>query len=107
MKTVGVRHNDMFKRNEWEVMVRDDRLYIVDFSWATVNGSFSCEAGIRNAYPPGLSNFKDEHIIDALAGALGVTRVRRLKRCTLSDPGKCRKNNPDAGEKIWYLNDSY
>lgn len=78
MKSVGVRHNDIFKRKEWEVMVKDDRLYIVDFGWATVNGSFSCEAGIRNASHPDLYIIKDERIIDELAGALGVTRVRRL-----------------------------
>jgi len=78
MKSVGVRHNDMFKRNEWEVMVMDDRLYIVDFGWATVNGSFSCEAGILNKPHPTLVIFKDENIIEELRRSLGVTRARRL-----------------------------
>lgn len=75
MKTVGVRHNDMFKRNEWEVMVMDDRLYIVDFGWATVNGSFSCEAGILNKSHPTLVMFKDERIIEELARSLNVRRL--------------------------------
>lgn len=78
MKSVGVRHNDMFKRHEWEVMVMDERLYIVDFGWATVNGSFSCEAGIINKPHPTLVKFKDERIIEVLARELNVTRVRRL-----------------------------
>jgi len=52
MASVGVRHNDIiFPCNEHmhkiEVMVKDGRLMLLDFGWATVNGVVPCNVSQR------------------------------------------------------------
>ena len=73
LRSVGVEHNDLFKRYAFgketklsvrsgvasapaDLMVRFDegraRLAVIDFNWATVNGNYSCAAGLPATVPP-------------------------------------------------------
>jgi len=84
MRSVGVRHNDIVKSyGVREVMVQDGKLSLIDFGWASVNGSWSCEEGIPDSHPSELEKFNDTLLVPALEIQLKVPRVSLNKTVTL------------------------
>lgn len=68
MKSVGINHGDIYKachrspgckptcpkcEEQYDIMVLDGRLSVLDFGWATKYGSFSCEETITSKTPRG------------------------------------------------------
>jgi len=63
MRSVGVRHNGIVRTDGiLEIMEKDGTLYLVDFGWATVNGSLSCAPGIPDEHPSFMKNFDDRKV---------------------------------------------
>ena len=55
MQSVGVSHNDIFAEHmdKIDVMVKNEKLYLIDFGWASVNGSFATCDGVVDQVPRG------------------------------------------------------
>jgi hypothetical protein len=51
LSSVGVAHNDLYKDFAVEIMVLNGRLHMCDYSWATVDGSYSCDGVMKDEAP--------------------------------------------------------
>jgi len=81
MKSVGINHGDIFKichhtkcnwasilksEESYDIMVLDGSLSLIDFGWATKDGSLSCEKNIRSQKPAGFNPRPDSSIFPRL-----------------------------------------
>jgi len=83
MKSVGINHGDIYKachcakcnpfwtpcpkcEEQYDIMVLDGRLSLLDFGWATKYGSFSCEENITSKVPEGYIPKDDRSIFPKL-----------------------------------------
>lgn len=61
-------HSDIKK---YEMLIRDDKLYIIDFGWARYNNKWSCDNGLCNRTKPDLDNTSDiQSMINVIIGLL-------------------------------------
>ena len=67
MKSVRVSHNDIFRPgHKLELHVKDGRLSVVDFGWATVNGSYATCPGVSPVAPPKFVRASDDGVMELL-----------------------------------------
>ena len=56
MKSINLKHNDWTIN---EIIVKDDKLFVVDYGWATINDDFSCGINISKKHKPcGVKTFE-------------------------------------------------
>lgn len=67
MKLIGVSHNDIFiPGHKMELHVQNKMLFLVDFGWATVNGSYATCPGVSSLAPPEFVPIADDKVMDVL-----------------------------------------
>ena len=62
LKDLNIQHNDI--KNE-EVLVLDDKIFICDFGWASINNNFNCGINISSKIKP-CGILKDVRIFDRI-----------------------------------------
>ena len=45
MKKLNIKHNDIKKT---EILVKDNKIYLIDYRWACINNEFNCGIKIDN-----------------------------------------------------------
>jgi len=72
MKSVGVNHGDIYKDHEYDIMVQEESdkphasLSLIDFGWATKDGSYKCKKHMSGKVPGMYRPHKDEWILHKL-----------------------------------------
>jgi len=62
LKIFKMKHNDI---KVSELLVLNDKLYLCDFGWCSINNHLSCEIGLWDGGKPA-NNFKDETVYQRL-----------------------------------------
>ena len=102
LNSVGIKHNDIVKRNDdVDVLIHGGKIRLIDFSWATVNGSWACEKGISRYAPAPLRVRKDTDVLLAL-GKLNNSRYKpyRDKRRTSGSQSEMPSLSMDGDDLI-------
>ncbi len=52
LNSLKIKHNDIIFNNHSKIYVKNKKLYIIDFEWASINNDFSCGINISNKKKP-------------------------------------------------------
>lgn len=79
LKNNNIRHNDIVKYTHCELVLgKNNKIYLVDFGWSTLNGDYSCGINLDKREKP-FKNFEDEAIIPYLDNLFMDKKIYCLK----------------------------
>lgn len=60
LNRLKIKHNDIFKNDRTELIVKEDKIYLCDFGWCSIGDDFSCGINISNKPKPNhcFNNFR-------------------------------------------------
>jgi len=70
LKNLNIQHNDIYKKNQYgeencEILVKNEKLFLVDFGWCSINKKFNCLINLDNKKKP-CGIFDDSKVINYL-----------------------------------------
>jgi len=66
LKSMNIRHNDLYCSDEKvNITVKNGKLFVIDFGWASINDDFSCGIGLDSKKKP-KGIIKDDEVLKKL-----------------------------------------
>jgi len=108
MQSVGIRHNDLFKvqgktnQPQIEIVVgTDGKMSVVDFSWSSVHGRYSCRKDVPEQLHPDFRPFLDVEVIGLLDSLFQKKQAHIDSKITVDDNLSTRSNGEFHIFIIW------